>query len=630
MAAMWRESSRRDASDASGGEARPPRARLLRWAGWCAVANILLLIAVSLRNLAVTDLPDGDLPRLFAGLMFVGHGAFLTCFPLIALAFLIVVWPRRRVVLIAGPVLFALLIGTALVDTVVYQQYRFHLNAEIFNLLFGGAAGEILVFSATMYLQAILIAIALLAAELVGGRLVWRWVGGRAGGWPGRALATVLVASFLLQGLVHAWADVAGYTPVTRQGRTLLGYVPVTAEQLFKKLGVEIDRADAALLARDRGSTLAYPLHPLSCEDTNAPPNLLWVVIDGWRFDALNAATTPHVAALAERSLRFDDHLSGGSATRTGIFSLFYGIPGTYWHAMLAEQRGPVLISELRRQGYEIEIFASAKLVNPEFDRTVFAEVDELRLRSDGKRASERDVDLTEDFLAFLDRRAVDRPFFSMLFYDAPHAYDLPDGFPQPFQPSWDEVNYLALGPDFDPLPFHNRYLNCVRFNDALVGRVLDALEREGLMEETVIVITSDHGQEFNENGLNYWGHDSNFSRYQVAVPLVIHWPGREPRRYAHRTSHFDLAPTLLDELFGCANDYADHSVGRHLLEPGGRDQLLLANYVDYAVVQPDRIVAVYPYGVELLDPRYRPLPGAELDKAVMLTALEQRGRFYR
>jgi membrane-anchored protein YejM (alkaline phosphatase superfamily) len=159
---------------------------------------------------------------------------------------------------------------------------------------------------------------------------------------------------------------------------------------------------------------------------------------------------------------------------------------------------------------------------------------------------------------------------------------------------------------------------------------VLETLDRQGLLENTVIAITGDHGQEFNENGLNYWGHDSNFSHYQVAVPLVLYWPGREAATYGHRTSHFDLVPTLMEELLGCTNDHADYSVGHHLLEPGGREALLLANFTDYAVVQPDRIFAVYPYGVEVLDSSYRPIPGVKPDKTVMLEALRMRGRFYK
>jgi membrane-anchored protein YejM (alkaline phosphatase superfamily) len=630
MAAMSRRSSRQTDDPEAPAATRSARRRLLRWTGWFGVANTLVLILVSSRNLAVTDMAGGLLPRVFAVLMFLGHCALIAFLPSLLLLPLILLRLRAAVVLPLATVSAVVLVGVTLVDTVIYQQYRFHLNAEIFNLLFGGAAGEILVFSATMYLQAALALLVIVVGQTLLARLLWRRIGAARGGRYGYVVSALLVSAFVAQGLIHAWADVAGYTPITRQRRVLLAYLPLTAEQFFAKLGLDIERADAALLARDRGSNLSYPLRPLTCDAPSEQFNLLFVVIDSWRRDALTETVTPNVARLAERSLRFGDHLSGGSATRSGIFSLFYAIPATYWHAMLAEQRGPVFVAELLRQGYEVGIFASSSLINPEFDRTVFSDVADLRLRSDGNSSSERDEDLTRDFLDFLDRRPHDRPFFSVLFYDAPHAYDVPEEFPQPFQPSWDDVNFLALHNDFDPVPFHNRYLNCVRYDDALVGQVLEALERGNLLENTVIVITGDHGQEFNENRLNYWGHDSNFSRYQLAVPLILYWPGRDPATHAHRTSHFDVVPTLMDDLLGCTNQHADYSVGQHVLEPGGRDALLMANYTDYAIVQPDRTVAVYPYGVEVLDATYRPIEGASPDSAVTLEALRLRGRFYK
>ena len=136
-----------------------------------------------------------------------------------------------------------------------------------------------------------------------------------------RTLPLLLALSFVGQALGHAWADVAGYTPITRQSRLLMAYVPWTAESFFKKLGVEIEQTDAALLAADHGTNLAYPVEPLRCGRADDPPNILFVVIDSWRFDALDETITPNVQRLADRSLVFRDHQSGGSATRTGTSS---------------------------------------------------------------------------------------------------------------------------------------------------------------------------------------------------------------------------------------------------------------------------------------------------------------------
>jgi len=615
---------------AAPGAVRGPRRLLLRFLGWFGVANIPAVAAVGLRNLAVSDSPVGLLPRLFGTLMFVGHSAVVAFIPMLLLIPLLPVWPRRRLVVPLAALLSGVTVAVVAIDTVIYNQYRFHLNAEIFNLLFGGAAGEILIFTTTMYLQITAVVLIILGGETLAARVVWRRVLSHPGRLAGYAVTALLVATFLAQSMIHAWADVVGYTPVTRQTRVLLGYLPTTAESFMRKMGVDVERADAVIRTRDPGSSLNYPLEPLRCEPPASPPNVLFVVIDGWRFDALTEAATPNIERLARRGLQFTDHLAGGSGTRTGLFSLFYGIPGTYWRAVLAERRGPVFVSHLLDRNYQVQIFGSATLVNPEFDRTAFVDVPDLRLYSDGRRPSERDADLTEDFLSFLEQRDSARPFLSMLFYDAPHGYDVPDDHPQPFQPSLDEVNFLALNPDFDPEPFHNRYLNCIHFDDSLFGRALAALERHELLDNTLLIITGDHGQEFNENGLNYWGHDANFSRYQVAVPLVVVWPGRQPAVYDHRTTHFDVVPTLMRDVFNCSNDPADYSVGRNLFEPGGRDVLLLANYIDYAIVQPGRINAVYPYGVEVLDDRYRPIPDAKPDRSVMLEALRLRSRFYR
>ena len=97
---------------------------------------------------------------------------------------------------------------------------------------------------------------------------------------------------------------------------------------------------------------------------------------------------------------RFLDHHSGGNATRIGVFSLFYAIPGTYWHQMLSERRGPVFIEELQRLRYDIQVFRSTPIYSPEFDRTVFADVQLSRRKSDGERPVQWDRDLTDDFLS--------------------------------------------------------------------------------------------------------------------------------------------------------------------------------------------------------------------------------------
>jgi hypothetical protein len=50
----------------------------------------------------------------------------------------------------------------------------------------------------------------------------------------------------------------------------------------------------------------------------------------------------------------------------------------------------------------------------------------------------------------------------------------------------------------------------------------LDLLDKYDIDDNTIVIITADHGQEFNENKLNFWGHNGNFTKYQTQVPLII------------------------------------------------------------------------------------------------------------
>ena len=104
-----------------------------------------------------------------------------------------------------------------------------------------------------------------------------------------------------------------------------------------------------------------------------------------------------------------------------------------------------------------------------------------------------------------------------------------------------------------------------MHYIDSLLGGVVDDLERRKLLDRTVIIVTSDHGMEFDDSGLGFTGHSTAYSEYQIHTPLVVRWPGRPPGRVTRRTSHNDIAPTLLTELFGCTNPPSDYSSGYSL-----------------------------------------------------------------
>ncbi|MGH7269007.1 MAG: sulfatase, partial [Polyangiaceae bacterium] len=106
-------------------------------------------------------------------------------------------------------------------------------------------------------------------------------------------------------------------------------------------------------------------------------------------------------------------------------------------------------------------------------------------------------------------------------------------------------------GIDWGPLP-RDRYDGEVTFTDRYVGKLFDFIARQSWAKRTVIIVTSDHGEEFGEHGMTRHGFE--VWETLVHVPLMISAPGAPPRRITSMRSALDLAPTIL-ELFGVPPD---------------------------------------------------------------------------
>lgn len=608
------------------------RKQLVRWSSWFFCINTILLLLVSLRYFSVIDLPNNNAAQLFSVLSFVGHFASITFIGfLLTLPFILLIPSRTFITLLANALAVSLLVGL-IIDTFVYQQYHFHINTMVFTLIFGGAAEEIFTFSLNVWLIAAGGVIVLLLIEYLISRMLWNWVQARETRWLGVGVATTLATVFVAQNIVYAFADAKAYTPITHQIQYLPGYKPVTAKRILAKYGFEITRDNTENLKTKVGNPIDYPKSPLSCRTNSSANNVLIIVVDSMRADMLDPEVSPNIYAFAKDSWQFSNHYSNANSTRTGIFSLFYGMPGTYWHSMLTQNVGAVMVDQFIEQYYRPGIFASSKLTSPEFNRTVFANVPNLRVQSLGSTPHARDREITDEFIQFVNTVSLqDRPFFGFLFYDSPHAYDFPENFKLKFQPSWEAVNYFALNNDSDPQPFKNRYKNSVNYTDSLVGEVIDTLRHKQLLKNTIVLITSDHGQEFNENKRNFWGHNSNFSDYQTKVPLVVRWPGKRPRKLDHLTSHFDVAPTLISDALDCINKPQDYSFGKHLLDKRIPAYLMMSSYSSYAIRDSNRITVVNEFGrMDVYDTNYMKLSDAEPRLPKIASTLRDMSYFYK
>jgi arylsulfatase A-like enzyme len=115
----------------------------------------------------------------------------------------------------------------------------------------------------------------------------------------------------------------------------------------------------------------------------------------------------------------------------------------------------------------------------------------------------------------------------------------------QPDQPTPSTFGYLGF-PEAERAQAVNRYDNAMRYVDDQVGRLVDYLEAADELDDTLIVITADHGEMFFEKGLVT--HGKTLYEIESRVPIVMHWPGKvKPERRNDPVSNLDILPTVAD-----------------------------------------------------------------------------------
>lgn len=328
-------------------------------------------------------------------------------------------------------------------------------------------------------------------------------------------------------------------------------------------------------------------------------PSVLLLILDTVRAAELSLygygrPTTPELERWAERGTVFERAFSSSSWTLPSHAAIFTGtselnLDATHWNHLGPDW--PTLAEVLRGRGYGTAAFVAnadwagwdsglgrgferyddyplslwtaisatslGRVVYPMLYDRVSGRVQRLpgrlRLRHPAQHRSAAAI--TQAFLGWLDDRPR-APYFAFLnFMDAHTPYTAPDSFrtrwrmpmPRPAsQYAYADRPPVRLTPT-DMRPRQDLYDGSIAYLDAELGRLLRALEARGALENTLIVLTADHGEEFAEHGLG--GHGSTLYRASVQVPLVLWFPGHVPagRRVATAVSLHNLAATVLD-----------------------------------------------------------------------------------
>lgn len=489
-------------------------------------------------------------------------------------------------------------------DSWIYAIFQFHLNGFVLNLLMtpGGLASMDMSETSTWGFAlrlAILFAaqgVILFAAFRVG----WleRFQRRVLKGVKGRLIFTAVLAAFLLTQITgYGLARAMWYRPVLQVADAIPFYLPITFTHLARSLGWETPDKDISV-ADDASATLQCPKQPLTFRDGSPRYNIMVLMCETLRADMLTPEIMPETSAFARRAVTFTRHYSSGNSTREGVFGAMTGLHGTYWRNMLRDNHGSAIVKLLQDNGYEMELFTSQSFSYPEFDRTVFATIppEHMHVRADAP-PWQRDRDNVADIIHWLSNRDRTNPFMTFMFFESSHArYAFPpESVIQPdYCKSFDYATDLI-----DPSPHQvrqvfNRYLNSVHHLDSQLGRMVRYLDESGQLDNTIVIITGDHGDSFYEKGR--WGHGGHsFLEEEIHVPLVMHIPGVPPQVKAELTSHVDIFPTALAAM-GIENPPTDYSTGRNLMQPPPAEPSVVCTGWDTLTVITEKVKFVLPY----------------------------------
>lgn len=318
-------------------------------------------------------------------------------------------------------------------------------------------------------------------------------------------------------------------------------------------------------------------------------PNVLLVVLDTVRSASLSLygyqrPTTPNLQRIAKAGVCFERAFSTAPWTLPSHASMF---TGRYAHELSANWQAPLdatyptLAEILSDRGYATAGFVANNLFCSRasgLDRG-FAHYEDFTLSpgqiiyssSLGRMIAGQEVvirtvgyyddlgrksasELSNNFLSWLSRRGRHQPFFAFLnYYDAHSPYLPPAPFDRLFQPQRPRSDpRMHIPREWSAQEIEaqqDAYEGSIAYLDHHLGTLFGELEAQGLLDNTLVIITSDHGEEFGEHGVMIHGH-STYLR-SIHVPLIISFHSRIPSGVgiAEPVTLRDLPATIVDLL---------------------------------------------------------------------------------
>jgi len=302
--------------------------------------------------------------------------------------------------------------------------------------------------------------------------------------------------------------------------------------------------------------------------------NVILITLDTTRADHVSSygytrKTTPNLDKLAAKSLQFLNAISPSPWTIPAHASLFTSLFPSQ-HGAITKMEGDVLSGYplrqfdfvlarlLKKHGLFTAGFVGGPFLKSEFGFSQGFDIYEDTWEGFDQRANQ----INAKVFPWLEKNA-SAPFFLFINYFDPHApYNPPSSFHSPFKGPYDgDVDFSTFGPhqimlgEVSPLNEQNKqraidlYDSEILYMDHHLGKLLDRLEAFGVLDNSLMIITSDHGESFGEHEI--WGHGGLPVESQIRVPLIIQYPPKikKPRRIADQIQTTSIFSTILKNL---------------------------------------------------------------------------------
>ncbi|MEZ9303670.1 DUF3413 domain-containing protein [Vibrio breoganii] len=583
--------------------------RLVSWGHWFSFFNVIVAMLIGTRYIAESPWPDTLLGQLYLFSSWVGHFGFLI-FGLYVLCLFPITFivPNFKLFRIVGVLASTVGLTVLLLDTQAYQELNLHLNPIVWELLLSDDKNAINAKWQTLFvLVPIIFFVQLALAEWV-----WRKQRKLSHKRVGRPIAVVFFVSFIFSHLIYIWADATFYNPITNQRANFPLSYPMTAKTFLERQGW-FDREEyQERVERGEANTevLSYPLETLKVNKSKSKNyNLMMIVVEDLRADSMTPETMPALSEFATQNQNFTHHYSSGN-DNSASFGLFYGIPATYSANVRHHETQPLFVEQLQYRNYDMGFFSGNDFSSNIYDDVILSGLDD----SLTEQISKSDKAAVSNWQQWLDNEG-NKNWFSLL-----HLTQM-----QQFE---DHVNDTS-GKDAGAV-LRQAYSTTASKIDATIEQVLATLQDKELLDNTIVVITSDHGWEFNETNTNSWGSNSNYSKYQLQVPMVVHWPNKSAKEWTHVSSHFDLSVTLMQDLLGVTSNPADFSSGQNLFNSKNRRWTMAGDAREFALISPNEITVLDRYGnYKVFDHNYRRQRDAKPKLSVIMQGLSETKRFY-